>query len=176
MKRSLLRALPLLALFLLVGAQAQAQRFAYVNTDYILEQIDEFGAAQAEIDRIAETWRKDAQGMKAAIEAMYRDFQNDRVLLTDDQENERIAAIEAKEQALKDFQQAKFGYQGELFQKRQELIKPIQDRVYAAILELAEDRNYDFIFDKANSTTLLFANPENDKSGDVLKRLGISGK
>lgn len=172
----MIRSLPLLALLLLGGLSLQAQRFAYVNTDYILEQMEEYSTAQSEIDRVAETWRTEAEGIRKAIEAMYRDFQNDRVLLTEEQENERIAAIEAKEQSLKDFQQAKFGYQGELFQKRQELIKPIQDRVYNAILELAEDRGYDFIFDKANSTTILFANPENDRSDDVLKRLGVTGK
>ena len=170
----MIRSIPFLVLLLAGSLAMQAQRFAYVNTDYILEQIEDFTTAQAEIDRVAETWRQEADGMKTAIEAKYRDFQNDRVLLTDEQENQRIQEIEGQEKALKDFQQGKFGYQGELFEKRQELIKPIQDRVYNAIVELADDRGYDFIFDKANSTVLLFANPENDRSDDVLKRMGIT--
>lgn len=150
-----------------------AQRFAYVNTDLILEQMDDYTKAQEEVNRLTEQWRSEANGKRQAIEAMYRDFQNDRVLLTKDQEALRIKEIENKEEELKNFQQAKFGFEGELFQKRQELVKPVQDRVFNAIQELAKDRGYDFIFDQANSTTLLYVNPENDKTQDVLKRLGI---
>ncbi len=164
----------LLILSLISAGALQAQRFAYVNTDLILDQMEDYKKAQEELDKITEVWRTEASTRRAAIEAMYRDFQNDRVLLTKEQEAMRIKEIETKEEELKNFQQAKFGFEGELFQKRQELVKPVQDRVFNAVQELAKDRGYDFIFDQANSTTLLYVNPENDKSQDVLKRLGIA--
>ena len=151
----------------------QAQRFAYVNTDVILDRIEEYKTAQEELNKITEVWRTEATAKRTGIETMYRDFQNDRVLLTKEQEDLRIKEIEAKEEELKNFQQQKFGFEGELFQKRQELVKPIQDRVYNAIQELAKDRGFDFIFDQANSTTLLYVNPDNDRSEDVLKRMGV---
>ncbi|MFT7588249.1 MAG: outer membrane protein [Limisphaerales bacterium] len=168
--------LVLVVICLFAGTTMQAQRanFAYVNTDYILGQMEEYTAAQVELDKLAEDWRRDIAVRKAEIEAMYRDFTNDRVLLTEEQEVLRTKEIEAKETDLKDFQRAKFGYEGEMFEKRQELIKPIQDRVYGAIEELAKDRGYDFVFDQANSTTLLFANIEKDKSDDILKKMGIT--
>lgn len=166
----------LLALSLAAADELSAQRFAYVNTDYILSQMDEYTEAQASLDQVAEQWRKEIAVKKQAIEKMYRDFQNDRVLLTKEQEKLRIKEIEARETELKEFQQGKFGYEGELFQKREELIKPIQDKVYNAIQQLANDRGYDFVFDQANSTTILFADSKNDRSDDILRNLGISKK
>jgi outer membrane protein len=165
-----------LTLLLFSAAAAQAQRFAYVNTDLILERIEDYTKAQEEINKITEVWRQEINTRRTGIEAMYRDFQNDRVLLTKEQEELRIQEIERKETELRDFQQQKFGFEGELFQKRQELVKPIQDRIYNAIQEYAQDRGYDFIFDQANSTTLLYVNPEQNKTEDVLKRLGITNQ
>ena len=165
---------PLMAVLLLAVGSLQAQRFAYVNTDLILDQMEDYTKAQEEVNKASEVWRTEINTRRTGIEAMYRDFQNDRVLLTKEQEELRIKEIEAKEEELKTFQQSKFGFEGELFQKRQDLVKPVQDRVFNAIQELAKDRGYDFIFDQANSTTLLYVNPDNDKSEDVLKRLGIS--
>jgi outer membrane protein len=166
----------ILALLLFGGMAVQAQRFAYVNTDLILERIEDYTKAQEEINKITEVWRQEITTRRTGIEAMYRDFQNDRVLLTKEQEEIRIQEIERKETELRDFQQQKFGFEGELFQKRQELVKPIQDRIYNAIQEYAQDRGYDFIFDQANSTTLLYVNPEQNKTEDVLKRLGITNQ
>ena len=165
----------ILVLALLTTAGLSAQRFCYVNSDFILNQMDDYTKAQEELDKVADGWRKEVDSRKAEIAKMYQDFRNDQVLLTEEQEELRIQEIEAKERELKDFQKAKFGYEGELFTKRQELIKPIQDKVYAAIEQYANERNYEFIFDRANSTTLLYANPKNDKTQDVLKRLGVSG-
>ena len=89
-------------------------------------------------------------------------------------EKTKVGEIEAKEKAIKDYQKTKFGYEGELFQKRQELVKPIQDKVYEAIEKYAKERGFDFIFDKSSSTTLLYANAENDKSDDIIKKLGYT--
>lgn len=150
------------------------QRFAYVNTDYILGNIPAFEAAQKEIDKISEEWSAEITKKQKEIEDLYRKFQNEQYLLTEEVKKQRIQEIENKEKALKEYQKSKFGFEGELFQKRQSLVKPIQDDVYAAVEKLAKERGYDFIFDKANSTTVLFADPKNDRSDDVLRSMGIT--
>jgi len=165
-----------LIILILLGTMtgAFAQRFAYVNTDYILANIPAFEEAQDKIDAMSEEWGQEIAKKQKGIEELYRKFQNEQYLLTEEVKKERISQIESKERELKDYQKSKFGYEGELFQKREELIKPIQDDVFAAIEKLAKDRGYDFIFDKANSTTVLFANTKNDRSDDVLRALGIT--
>ena len=151
-----------------------AQRFAYVNTDYILANIPAFDEAQQKIDKMSETWGAEIAKKQKEIEDLYRKFQNEQYLLTEEVKKQRIQEIESKERGLKDYQKEKFGYEGELFQQRQELIKPIQDDVFAAIERLAKERGYDVIFDKSNSTTVLFADPKNDRSDDILRMLGIT--
>lgn len=170
------RLFPLILLLSVFGGlslQAQ-QRVGYVNTSEILGQMEEYEAAVKEVDRIAEEWRREVNTKRVEIENMYRELQNDRPLLTNEQVELRIQKIEGNEKSLQDYQKQKFGYDGELFQKRQELIKPIQDKVYNAIEQYAKDRRYDFIFDQSNSTTMLYANPERNLNEDILKNLGIT--
>jgi outer membrane protein len=161
-------------LILATSATAFSQRFAYVNTDYILSNIPDFNDAQKKIDDLAAGWKDDGSKKQKEIDDLYKAYQNEQYLLTEDQKKAKVKEIEDKEKALKDFQNSKFGYQGDLFKKRQELIKPIQDKVYAEIEKMAKDRGYDFIFDKANSTTVLYADIKNDKSDDILKALGYT--
>lgn len=163
----------LLSMAVLTAGAVQAQRFAYVDTDYILEQIPEYQAAQDELDKIAEEWRDEIDQRYKEIDDLYRKFQNEQVLLSDEMKQKRITEIEEKEKAVKEFQQQKFGVSGELFKKKQELVKPIQDDVYNEIQELAEKSSYDFIFDKSAGVSMLFANPRYDKSDDILKAMGI---
>lgn len=172
MKKVLIIAITIIA----TSLTANAQRFAYVNTDYILKNIPEYATAQDEIDKITTEWRAEVDKKQKEIDELYRNFQNEQYLLTEEQKKGKIAEIEGKEKAIKDYQKTKFGYDGELFQKRQELVKPIQDKVYEAIEKFAKERGYDFVFDKASSTTILFANPENDKSDDIIKKLGYTPK
>lgn len=169
MKKILLTTIVLFTVF-----TAFSQRFAYVNTEYILSNMSEFSDAQKKVDKFSEDWRAEIARQQKDIDDTYRAFQNEQYLLTEDSKKARIQEIENKERALKDYQKEKFGYEGELFQKREELIKPIQDKVYTAIEKLAKDRGYDFIFDKANSTTILFADTKNDRSDDVLRSMGIT--
>lgn len=166
----------LLIAAIIMGAvfSAEAQRFAYVNTDYILDNIPDYKKAQEQIDKVTQEWRAEVDKKQKEVDDLYRAFQNEQYLLTEEQKKTRIAEIESKEKAIKDFQKAKFGFEGELFQKRQELIKPIQDKVYEAIEKYARERGYDFIFDKSSSTTILWANPENDKSDEIIKKLGFT--
>jgi outer membrane protein len=163
-------------LTLIAALPSQAQRFAYVDSEYILKNIPDYEGAQKELDGIAELWKQEISKKQQEIDKLYRDFQNEQYLLTEEQKQQRIEEIENKERALKDYQKSKFGYEGELFRKRQELIKPIQDQVYTEIEKFAKGRSYEFIFDKASSTTILYANSKNDKSDDILRNLGHTPK
>jgi len=149
-----------------------AQKFAYVDTEYILGQIPEYKSAQAELDKISIQWQKEIEAKYAEIDKMYKAYQAEQILLTDDMKKKREADIIAKEKDAKDLQKQRFGVDGELFKKRQELVKPIQDKVYNAIKAVAEKGAYSIIFDKSSDLTMLYASSKLDKSDDVLKQLG----
>ena len=151
-----------------------AQRFAYVDTDYILNRIPEYKEAQARLDDIAVQWQKEIDKHFEEVDRLYSKFQAEQFLLTDGMKKEKEEEIIKKEKQAQDLQKARFGYQGDLFKKREELIQPIQDRVYDAIQKLAASRAYDFILDKASGgATLLYTNTKYDLSETVLSMVGI---
>ena len=160
--------------FLITSVSMQAQRFAYVDSKYILESMPEYAEAQAELDELSEQWQKTIEAKYAEIEKLYKAYQAEAILLTDEMKRKREEEIVQKEKEARDYQKKKFGVEGELFKRRQELIKPLQDRIYDAIKELADDRSYAAIFDKANNATILYSDPKYDKSETILKKLGIS--
>ena len=162
----LLFVLPLLAF------QAQAQKFAYVDTEYILENMSEYRDAQDLLDKMSLDWQKEIELKFAAIDKMYKDYQAEAVLLPEDIKKKRQDDIVAKEKEAKDLQKKRFGKDGDLFKKRKELVKPIQDKVYNAVEDIANAGGYAVVFDKSGSVTLLFANSKYDKSDDVLDKLG----
>lgn len=165
----------LLSLLLsLIAFNAKAQKFGYVDTDFILGQLTEYKAAQKQLNEIAQKWEGDLKIMKDEVDKMYKDYKSEEILLSPTQRKEREDAIVAKEEAIKKFEQEKFGVNGELFKKRQELIKPIQDKVYAAIQKVAKNNGLDFIFDKSANMNILFSNPKYDRSSDVLDELGVT--
>lgn len=155
----------------LLAVSVQAQRIAYVKVNDILESLDEYQAAQKELDRLAQRWRQDIAQEYDEIKGMYNRYQAEQVLLSEDERKRREEEIMAKEKEVRDLQKAKFGPEGELFKRRQDLVRPIQDRVYAAIEEYAQERGYDFIFDKSGSAGMIFSNPSYDKTEDVMKKL-----
>ncbi|MEO8795530.1 MAG: OmpH family outer membrane protein [Daejeonella sp.] len=160
-------------LFLLfLSVSAFAQRFAYVDSEYILKHIPEYNSAQKQLDALSNQWQKDVDAKFADIEKMYKAYQSDQVLLTDDMRKRRESEIIEKEKEAKEFQRVKFGFEGELFQQRSRLIKPIQEKVSKAVQAIADDQQLDMIFDKNSEVTLLYANPRLDKSNDVITRLG----
>jgi len=163
-------------LFSLFGIAAHAQRFAYVDTEYILGSMPDYNDAQAQLDSISKDWQGQIDKQYADIDALYKKFQNEQVLLTDEMKQQRMKEIQDKEKAVKDFQKQKFGYQGDLFQKRQELVKPIQDKVYDAIQKYATLKAYDVIFDKSGSTTLLYTSDKLDVSDAVITAMGYTPK
>jgi len=164
----------LFALMTGMATASQAQKFAYVDTDYILSNIPEYKTAQDELDATSVRWQKEIEAKYADIDAKYKAFQAEQILLTEDMKRKREDEIIELERQAKEFQRNKFGVDGELFKKRQELIKPIQDQVYEAIKEIASASGYAIIFDKANQSSILYANPKYNKSDDVLKKLGIT--
>jgi outer membrane protein len=162
----------LLGIMFLAAGIAMAQKYAFVDTEYILNRIPSYKAAQDQLDKQAEDWQNEIQGMYDEIDKMYKDFQSEKVLLTEDMKVKREEEIVNKEKEVKDLQQKYFGRDGSLFKKRQELIKPIQDEVYKAVKEIAAEGNYAVIFDTASGANMLYTNPKYDKSDEVLEKLG----
>ena len=150
----------------------KAQKFAYVDTDYILNKIPEFQQSQDILDNLSADWQKEIEEKYIAVEQMYRAYQQEQVLLTDEMKNKREEAIIAKENSAKKLQQKYFGPEGELYLKRQELIKPIQDKIYNAIKKLAANNKYQVIFDSSSDLIMLYKNENLDKSDKVLELMG----
>lgn len=169
-----IRFIAMFALSMFAFNSAQAQRFAYVDTEYILSQLPDYKSAQKKLDEVSEVWQKEVDAKYAEIDKLYKNYKAEEVLLNGEQKKQRQEEIIAKEKAAKQFQQEKFGYEGELFKKREQLIKPIQDRVFDAIQTIAKREDLDFIFDKSGDMIMLFSNARFDKSGEVLEELGIT--
>ena len=153
-------------------SQGSAAKFGYVDTDYIMSQIPEYKAAQNELDKTSVQWQKEIDTKYAEVDKLYKAYQADAILLTDEMKKKRENEIINKEKEVKDLQKQRFGVDGELFKKRQELVKPIQDKVYNAIKSVAERNGLGFILDKSGQVSMLYANTKYDKSDDVLVFLG----
>ena len=166
------KALLILVSFLLLSVGSYAQKFAYVDTDYILNNIPEFNQAQDKLDALSADWQQEIELKYADVDQMYRRYQQEQVLLTDEMKVKREEAIIKKEKSAKDLQQKYFGPEGELYIKRQELIKPIQDKIYDAIQQLAANNKYAVIFDSSSDLIMLYSNPNLDKSDKILDLMG----
>lgn len=151
---------------------ASAQKLGYVDTKYILEQIPEYGQAQREIDRLSKQWAGEVESLQAEAQAMQQSFDAEKILLTEEMQEERLADIQAKKDEARDLRIKYFGPEGELFKKRSELVKPIQDQVYNAVKAVAKRKRLDFVFDKTGSVSMLYADDDYDVSDDVLDELG----
>ncbi len=152
---------------------AMAQRYAIIDTRYILDKMPEYKMAQAQLDATAANWQKEIDTMQVGLNAMYRNFEAEQIMLSPELKKKREDELFNKEKAVRDLQRKRFGFEGDLFAERQKLIKPIQDKVYTAIQKLAVARSYDFILDKSEGITVIFADPKLDKSEDVLRELGV---
>ncbi len=164
--------------FVLIGLLSNpvvnAQRWGYVDTKAILEKIPEYKAAEQEIEQISQKWQKELEAMYANIEKMYQKYEAEKVLLTADVQRKREEEIINEEKKAKEFQKKKFGYEGELFKLREEKVKPIQDKLFKAIEDLAKEKRIDFMLDKSGAVTVLYFNPEYDMTQAVLKKMGIN--
>jgi outer membrane protein len=155
-------------------AMLHAQKFAYVDTQYILENLPEYTEAQAQLDEVSNQWQKEIDQKFADIDKMYQDFQAQVVLLPEDMKKKKEQEIVDKEKEAKNLQRQRFGQSGDLMKKRQELVKPIQEKVYNAIQEISTSNNYAVVFDKAGALTILYSNPKYDISDEVLDNLGAA--
>lgn len=159
--------------FMLTAFAANAQRYAIIDTKYILDKIPEYRGANTKLEEMADAWQKEIDLMQADLDKMYRQLETEKVMLTPELLKKREDEIFNKEKAVRDLQRRRFGFEGDYFRKKQELVKPIQDKVYNAVQRLATERLYDFILDKSEGITVIFADPKLDKSDDVLKILGV---
>ncbi len=169
MKTYLLAAMSLL----LTAFSANAQRYAIIDTKYILEKIPEYKEANKKLEEMADAWQKEIDLMQGDLDKMYRQLDAEKAMLTPELVKKREDEIFNKEKAVRDLQRKRFGFEGDYFRKKQELVKPIQDKVYNAVQRLATEKLYDFILDKSEGITVIFADPKLDKSDDVLKILGV---
>ena len=160
------------ALMLSAMPMAAQQKFACVNTDYVLRSVPDYANAQKRLDKYVADWQKELSDKQAEIDVMRAEYEQESYLLTDNLKTRRQEEIKSREQSLRNLQQQRFGPGGDLDKKRAELLKPVQDRVYAAIERIAQEKNYAFVFDKAGSPAVLFANKKYDISDDVLQSLG----
>jgi outer membrane protein len=162
-KKSILTTLFMLS----ITAMTMAQRIAYVDVTDILESLPDYQKAQEQLDKIATQWRQEIAVEQDKIKGMYSKYQAEQVLLSDEMKKQREDEIMNKEKEVRELQRTKFGPEGALFKKREELVKPIQDRVYGAIQQFAEEKGFEFIFDKGSASGMLFADKRYDKTEDV---------
>ncbi|MFM1776127.1 MAG: hypothetical protein RJA53_1737 [Bacteroidota bacterium] len=170
MKKLLFVALMVLGTAVCASAQ---QRYAVIDTKYILERIPAYKEADAKLKLIGEQWQNEIDDLQVQLDKMYKNYESEQFMLTEALKKKREDELFEKEKQVRDLQKKRFGYEGDLFKERQRLIKPVQDKVYDAIQKIATSRSYDFVLDKSEGITIIFADPKLDKSDDVLKELGI---
>lgn len=153
---------------------ASAQKFALVDMEYILRNVPAYEMANEQLNQVSLRWEKEVTELSKESETMYKNYQSERVFLTEEQRKKREEDLVAKEKEVADLKYKYFGPEGELYKKRQSLMKPIQEEVYNAVKKMAEEKGYQAIFDRASSQSIVFASPRIDVSNDVLAKLGYS--
>lgn len=160
-------------MILITTAVFGQQHYGVIDSKYILENLNDYKDAQTKLDNLSKGWQEDIDKQMAEVDKMYRGYQAEKPMLSDEMRKKREDEIVAKEKAAKDLQKQRFGYEGDLFKKRQELVKPIQDKIFNAVQKMATQKGFDMVLDKAGGITLFYADPKLDHSDDVLKILGI---
>ena len=163
----------LFCLAVATGANAQ-QHYCIIDSKYILDKMPEYKDAQSKLDNLSKAWQDEIDGKMGEVDKMYKSYQAEKPMLSDDMRNKRQDEIVAKEKSAKDLQKQRFGYEGDLFKKRQEFIKPVQDKLFNAVQKMSSSKGYDMVLDKAGGISLFYADPKLDKSDDVLKLLGVN--
>ncbi|WP_046244872.1 OmpH family outer membrane protein [Hymenobacter terrenus] len=171
-----LNGLVLALLLLLVSSGARAQKFGWIDSEYIMAKMPEYAKAQLELNTISDTWQKEIEAQKKDLDKLYHNYQAEEVVLTEAMKKKRQDEILKKEQDVKAYQNKHFGYEGELFKKRQELNKPVQDKVFEACEKVAKKKQLAVIFDKSDNLTMLYTNPAHDYTEFVLEELGLGAE
>jgi len=176
MNKEVLKSLSIITFAILMAfvipSTVNAQKYAYVDTKYILDNIPEYQDAQDELDELSSSWQKEIEVKYKEVEELYKQYQAEAVLLPADIKKQKEEAIIKKEKEVKTLQKKYFSPEGDLFKKREELVQPIQEKVYNAIETIAQTRNYGFVFDKSGGMTLLYGDPKYDISDEVLDEVG----
>ncbi len=162
-----------ICMVLAAAVSVHAQRYAIIDTKYILDKMPEYKNADKQLAEIGTQWQKEIDDKQAQLNMMYRNFDAEQFMLSDELKKKREDQLFNLEKDIRELQKKRFGYEGDLFKERQRLVKPVQDKVYNAIQKMAVNRGYDFVLDKSEGITVIFADPKLDKSEEVLKELGI---
>lgn len=165
-----------IALFAILSVAASAQKYALVDMDYIMNAIPAYETANEQLDMLSKKWQAEVEAILVQVQTMYKNYQTELVFLTDEAKTDRENQILAKEKEANDLKRTYFGTDGELYKKREALIKPIQDEIYNAIQELSNAKGYDLILDKSSSSSIVFAAPKVDISDELLEKLGYTAK
>ena len=159
---------------LLASLSVSAQRYCVIDSKYVLDNVPEYKQAQGKLDEISAGWQKEIDAKLQDVDRMYKAYQAEQVMLSDEMKKKREDEIVKKEKDAKDLQKKRFGYEGDLFKKREELVKPVQDKVYNAVQKMASSKGYDIILDKSADLSVFYADPKLDKSDDVLREMGVN--
>lgn len=170
MKKSIL----LSVLFLAVALTANAQKFALVDMEYILKNIPAYERANEQLNQISKKWQSEVDAVSQEAKTLYKNYQSEAVFLSEEQKSQKENAVVAKEKEAGELKRKYFGPEGELFKKRESLMKPIQDEIYNTVKEIAENKGYSVIVDRASSSSIIYATPKIDISNEVLSKLGYS--
>ena len=163
-----------IALFVVFGSNfADGQKFGYIDTNFVLSKMPEYAKAQSEIDQLSSGWQKEVEDMSKNVETLYSSLKAEEVLLTDEMKGERIDVIHKKEAEMKEYQRKVFGFGGLFFLKKQELIKPLQDKVFEAVEKVAKQNRLAIIFDKSGELVMIYTDPRHDYTDFVLEELGL---
>lgn len=165
----------LIAMATFATLSVNAQKYAIIDTRYILDKMPEYKDAEKKLQMVSEQWQKEIDQKQADLDKMYKDYDAEQFMLSDELKKKREDELFNREKEVRDLQKRRFGYEGDLFKERQKLVKPVQDKVYNAVQKIAAARAYDFVLDKSEGITVIFADPKLDKSQDVLNELGIKG-
>ena len=163
-----------LLISLSIALQGNAQKYGYIDSDYILNNMPEYTDAKEKLDKFAERWMKEIEDRYEVLDNRRKEFLRVEAILPEEERKKRMEELEELEQETRELQQMRFGVSGDLFAKRKELIEPIQDKIFEALTEVASRGKYSFIFDKANQSNLIFADPKFDVSKLVMRQLGLS--
>lgn len=166
----------LLFFVLALTIAAQAQKFGYIDSEYIMSKMPEYSKAQKELNKASEGWQKELEKMRVQVEELKKKYQAEEVLLTEEMKKERQDTITAKEKTMREFQKKVFGFEGMLFLKKQELVKPVQDKVFEAVEKVAKAKQLQIVFDKSGELVMIYTNPIHDYSDFVLEELGLGDK
>ena len=168
------KTLTIVFLLLAAGLTANAQRFALIDMEYILKNIPAYERANEQLNQSSKTWQSEVDQLAEEAQAMYKNYQSESVFLSEEQKNQKEEEIIAKEKETAELRRKYFGPEGELYKKRESLMKPIQDEIYNAVKEIADQKNYSVVVDRASAVSIVFATPSIDISNDVLAKLGYS--